>query len=342
MRIGITYNLKSDLASIPGLCLPDDAAEEFDLPETIEALQKVLEEEGHEVFPLGGDLTIIEKLREGNIDFVFNIAEGFRGRNRESQIPALLELVGIPYSGSDPLGLALTLDKALAKRVATSLGIPTPEFWVVGEPQEAQEIPNRFPLFVKPLWQGSSKGIQKTSRVEDGTQLNQEISRLFKDYPREPVLVEDYIAGREFTVGLVGNDPPEIIGIMEISPRNSAEKDFFYSLEAKRNWRALVEYHYPPDLAPQVEEGIQKAALRLFKVLGLRDVARFDFRLNPEGKFYFLEANPLPGLSPESGDLVILAQKKGWSYQELILKIIKTAILRYPQLVDLKEIKIKP
>ena len=332
MRIGITFNLKSEVVSAKNTVVPEDAAEEFDLPETIEAIQKVLEHQGHEVFPLGGGLGILEKIKKSDVEFVFNIAEGLEGRSREAHIPALLEMAGIPYSGSDPLGLALTLDKALTKRIALSLDIPTPEFWVVNSQEEVDQIPARFPFFVKPLWEGSSKGIRFSSRVDNPGQLNKEIHRLFDHYGGGPALVEEYVPGREVTVGILGNHPPGVLGAMEITFRDPEKKDFYYSLEVKRNWREWVEYHAPTRLGGFLEKKIEEAALRLFETLRLRDVARFDFRVSPDGQFYFLETNPLPGLNPESGDLVILARKKSWSYEELILKIARSAFERYPRL----------
>ncbi len=332
MRIGITYNLKSDILPASRVPLPEDALEEFDLPETIEAIQSVLSQAGHEVHLLGGDLNVIEKIKRFEIEFVFNIAEGFQGRNREAHIPALLESLQIPYSGSDPLGLAVTLDKSFAKRIAISLGILTPDFWVVEEKGNLSAVPDRFPLFVKPLWQGSSIGIRFSSLVKDCSELEKEINRLFNNYPNQPILVEKYISGREFTVGIVGNQPPEIIGVMEVSYSNPSKKDFCYSLEVKRNWKEVVQYQCPAQLDPSSEKEIRDVSLKLFKTLGLRDVARFDFRMNREGKIYFLEVNPLPGLSPESGDLVILAQKRGLSYSQLIRKILHSALDRHPSL----------
>ena len=336
MRIGITYNLKSDTASFSGPPISKDLAEEFDLPETIDAIRQVLSTDGHEVHLLGGDLSVIEKIKRLRIEFVFNMAEGFLGRSREAQVPAILELMAIPYSGSDPLGLAITLDKSLAKRMAISLGIQTPEFWVLNGSTDLHQVPNRFPFFVKPLWQGSSIGIKLSSRAEDRSQLEREVERLFEHYPDEPVLVEEYISGREVTVGILGSKSPEVLGVMEMTFRNAAQKDFCYSLEVKRNWKEEVEYHVPPKLEPAIEREIRDSALRLFAALRLRDIARFDFRMNREGRVYFLEANPLPGLSPESGDIVILARKKGLSHRELILKIAQAAFDRYPELSQSK------
>ena len=163
MRIGITYNLKTDRAPSLQVKLPEDLHEEFDQPETIQAIEKVLSSDGHEVHLLGSDFGIREKIKHFRIDFVFNIVEGFYGRSREAQIPALLELLGVPYSGSDPLGVAVTLDKSLAKRIASSAGILTPEFWTLDDITELGKVPKKFPLFVKPLWQGSSMGIDRKS-----------------------------------------------------------------------------------------------------------------------------------------------------------------------------------
>lgn len=329
MRLGITYNLKTDLQPSPHIPLVEDAAEELDLPETLEALRAVFAEEGNEVFLLGGDLSIIQKIRVLGIEFVFNIAEGFNGRSREAHIPAVLELLGIPYFGSDPLGLALTLDKALTKHIALSLGLSTPEFWQVEEEAGLGKVPHRFPLFVKPLWEGSSKGIRRSSCVENGSELKKETRRLLENYPEVPILVEEYIPGREVTVGILGNRPPEVLGAMEIAFREPEKKDFCYSLEVKRDWRNLAEYHVPTRLGPDLEKSVGEAALLLFRALRLRDAARVDFRVNPSGEIFFLEANPLPGLHPESGDLVILAKKKGWSYRELVLKMMHAAVERY-------------
>ena len=333
MRIGITCNLKDDLENLSPSLLPEDAAEEWDHSETIQAIQKSLQSAGHEVHLLGSGLEVIEKIKRLKIDFVFNLAEGFEGRNRESHIPAVLELLGIPYSGSDPLGLAAALDKSFAKRIALSLGISTPDFWTAERKKDLASIPqNRYPLFVKPLWEGSSKGIRLSSRVNDPMALEREFSRIFKDYSEQPVLIESHISGREVTIGILGNQSPEVMGMMEIRFRDPQKKDFCYSLETKRNWREEVEYLVPPKLEKKVMSEVQTAALNLFKALRLRDVARFDFRVDSGGTAYFLEVNPLPGLSPESGDLVILASKKGIAYRELILRILQAALNRYPEL----------
>ena len=187
MRIGITCNLKSELPVSRTGVLPEDAAEEFDRPETIEAIENVLKNEGHEVYILGGDIHVVEQIKRLGIEFVFNLAEGYEGPSREAHIPALLELMKIPYSGSDPLALSITLDKSLTKCIAVSLSIPTPDFWVIHAEEEIKNIPPRFPFFVKPLWEGSSKGIRRSSRVATGEELAKEVNRIFRDYGKMPL-----------------------------------------------------------------------------------------------------------------------------------------------------------
>jgi D-alanine-D-alanine ligase len=173
--------------------------------------------------------------------------------------------------------------------------------------------------------------------VRNRSELAREVRRLFEDYPGVPILAEEYIPGQEITVGVLGNRPAALLGMMEMAFRDSSEKDFCYSLEVKRDWKKLVEYYSPPRVDARIEKEIENASLRFFKTLGLRDFARFDFRINPEGRSYFLEVNPLPGLNPESGDLVILAQKKGWSYQELVLNIAQAGAQRYSMSILTKE-----
>ena len=324
MKIGITFNLKEK----PSAGLPEDTYEEWDAEETIDRLASALESGGHEVVELGWGLEVLEKIRRRHVDFVFNIAEGIEGRTRESLLPALFELAGIPYSGSDPLTLALTLDKARAKMIVAPAGVATPEFQVVEDSYAVETLP-AFPLFVKPLHEGSSKGIRASSRVETESALREQISWLRLHYGPIPILIERYIAGREFTVGVLGNRDPYLLGIMEIRFRGRETQDFIYSLEVKRDWEKLCEYVAPPVMDPSLEHKIRRDAVAAYRALGCRDVARLDFRVDVRGVVYFLEANPLPGLSPVSGDLVILAKRMGWTYEKLILTILAHAQERY-------------
>lgn len=351
MRIGITFDLK-DCQS--GADLPDDWQEEFDSPQTIRAIAEVLQQLGHEPILLGDGPALLSRLLAESPDFVFNFAEGQGiSRCREARVPALLELLGIPYSGSDPLCLAATLDKDVARRLVASHGISVPPGFVVPPPAEclpaqlyaarsepallhqtdliADELTTavqaiRFPVVVKPAWEGSSKGIRQTSLVRDANSLQQAVYAVHRHY-HQPALVEEYIAGEEVTVGIVGNNPPRVLGILHVVPRQPCEH-FLYSLEVKRDYRRRVRYESPPRLPATVLDRIEEAALRAFHALGCRDVCRLDFRLR-DGQPYFLEANPLPGLHPEDSDLVILARLNGWSYKQLITSILDAALQRY-------------
>jgi D-alanine-D-alanine ligase len=326
MKIGISYDLKSDPAQEVGL--PDDFFEEFDSPVTIEAIASVLRNLGHEVVKLGDGRKLLERLLADPPDFVFNMAEGQGiGRSREARVPAVLEMLGIPYTGSDPLTLAVTLDKDCAKRLVASAGVKVPQGVVV---ESSLQIANcklqianlPFPVIVKPAWEGSSKGIRATSLVEKRDSLRRALAALHQDH-RQPVLVEEYIQGDELTVGIIGNAPPEILGMMRVLPRETTDR-FVYSLEVKRDYLRQVRYESPPQLPAADIRAIEQAALTAYRVLGCRDAARVDFRFR-DGIPYFLEVNPLPGLNPESSDLVIVAKLCGWSYDRLISTIFQAA-----------------
>jgi D-alanine-D-alanine ligase len=325
MKIGITYDLKTDSAA----GVPDDFQEEYDSPATIEAIAAVLRGLGHTVVKLGDGRELLERLLAEPPDFVLNIAEGQGvGRAREARAPAVLEILGIPYSGSDPLTLAVTLDKDCAKRLVASAGVAVPRGIVLQPADGGRELCRAdwsavtFPVIVKPAWEGSSKGIRGTSLVECPDQLPQVMASLWRDH-RQPVLVEEYIEGDELTVGVIGNTPPQVLGIMRVVPRQPAER-FIYSLEVKRDFENQVRYQCPAPLTASATRAVEEAALAAYAVLGCRDVSRVDFRLRG-GVPYFLEVNPLPGLNPHSGDLVILAQHVGWTYSRLITTIWQSA-----------------
>jgi D-alanine-D-alanine ligase len=325
-RVGITYNLKTDFVS--GETGPIDQFEEFDREETIDAIRDVLLRQGQEVVKLGGDRGLIDRLRQTPVDIVFNIAEGFEGRNREAHIPALLEFLGIPYTGSDPLTLSLTLDKSMAKRVALSEGIPTPRFKKVERFEDLEGVDLRYPLFVKPCYEGSSKGIRLDSKIMDRRSLVEKVAWLLETY-RSPILVEEFVSGPEFTVGVLGNEEPSVLGVMEIEIRDTPSGEAIYSLEVKREWEEKVRYHCPPAIAPALRQKIEHVALRAYRVLGCRDVSRVDVRVGEDGEAYLLEVNPLPGLSPVYGDLPIMAGRMGWSYDQLVGAIFDHALRRY-------------
>jgi D-alanine-D-alanine ligase len=333
MKIGLAYDLKESVISTSGC--PEDALEEYDSPETVEALATALETLGHSVVKLGGGRELIANILQNNTDFVFNISEGLGNqRSREAQVPAILEMLDIPYSGSDPQCLAICLDKALTKRLVATAGIRTPKWQLVTDYRQLKEIPlDGFPLpaFVKPAYEGSSKGIRLGSRAETETQVTEAAAELLEHY-RQPVIVEEFIAGDEVTVGMVGNSPAKVLGIMRVVAKKRSSY-FIYSLEVKREWEQLVDYECPAPLETDILDEITSSSLKVFKVLGCRDFARLDFKLSPEGAPYFLEINPLAGLNPKSSDLSIMAYKLGWTYQALISAILNAALQRYPQCV---------
>lgn len=329
MKIGITYNLKDEIS--PDAILDSESCEEYDTAETIDAICAVLEKNGHRTVKLGGGLDIVEKIKNENPDFVFNIAENCGGRNRESHIPSILEMLNMPYSGSDPLTLGLTLDKIMAKKIAYQAGIPTPRYAVIKSASDLREAENklRYPVITKPAWEGSSKGIYNCSKVHDRWALERNARLLLEKYPEAPVLAEEYIEGREVTVAVIGNDSPQVMGYLEVVNKVFPGKDFFYSLEVKRDWKNLVDYAVPDDLGELAEKHMRHYAVSAFREYGCRDIARMDFRISKNSDIFLLEANPLPGLSPEYADIVIMARKWGISYEELIMSILKHALSRY-------------
>jgi len=325
LRVGVTYNLKKDFSQRENQ--PIDLLEEFDAEETIDAIREVLESDGHEVIKLGGNAGLIDRLRQTSIDIVFNIAEGIQGRNREAHIPALLEFLNIPYTGSDPLSLSLTLDKSMAKRVVMSEGIPTPRFKKVRRMEDLTGLDLSYPLFVKLCDEGSSKGVRLDSKVLDEPSLGEKTKWLLENYG-SPILVEEFVTGPEFTVGILGNENPSVLGVMQIEIRGMAPGEAIYSLEIKREWEERVVYHCPPPIDPPLLDRIQEVALRSYCVLDCRDVSRVDVRVGKDGIPYFLEINPLPGLSPVYGDLPIMARRMGWSYAQLVKTIFHHALKR--------------
>jgi D-alanine-D-alanine ligase len=327
MRIGITYDLRADAPA----GAPDDFQEEFDSPETIDALAAVLRGLGHEVVKLGDGRDMLQRVLAQPPDLVFNTAEGQGvSRSREARVPAVLEMLGIPYTGSDPLTLAVTLDKDCAKRLAATAGVAVPRGLVLSSSANGWHTYGEgsplgsFPVIVKPAWEGSSKGIRGKAVVDSAAELTEAIAGLRRDH-RQPVLVEEYIQGDELTVAVLGN-PGRVFGVMRVVPVYPTDR-FVYSLEVKRDYRRQVRYECPPPLPAAVLAAVEEAALSVYRVLGCRDVSRIDFRLK-DGVPYFLEVNPLPGLNPESGDLMIMARLLGVSHAEVIETILRAALDR--------------
>lgn len=328
MIIGLSYDLKDKVPDPQGKV--EDALEEYDSLETVDAIARIIEAQHHSVVKLGGGRDFLNNILGHKVDLVFNIAEGLGNyRSREAQVPSVLEMLGVPYSGSDPLALAVTLEKPLTKRLVSFAGVATPRWQVVNDTRQLKGIDwGQFPLpaFAKPAHEGSSKGIRITSRLNSTPQIVEAVTSLL-EYYKQPVMVEEFIDGDEVTVGLVGNSPPKVVGIMRVVPRKKADY-FVYSLEMKRDWESLLTYECPALLGKGVMQDIADSSLKAFEALGCRDFSRMDYRISREGTPYFLEVNPLPGLNPKSGDLPIMAGKVGWTYEALISAILNAALQR--------------
>lgn len=327
LKVGFTFNVKRIKPTAEG----EDREAEYDSPTTLQAIREAISSHGHEVVDLEATAELPMVLASTPVDVVFNIAEGFRGRNRESQVPALLELLDIPYTGSDPATLSLALDKALAKRVVRAAGIDTPNFQLMNTGRERLDKQFvRWPLMVKPVAEGSSKGVISKSVCHNETELREVVKEMVERY-QQPALVEEYIGGREFTVGLLGERRPEVLPPMEIVFTDKSDKTPIYKFEDKLEENDRIRYEVPAKLEPSQLERLRAAARTSFMSLGCRDVARIDFRMDETGKIYFIECNPLPGLTPGWSDLVLIAQGDGMDYHTLIGEILSGAIRRYKE-----------
>jgi D-alanine-D-alanine ligase len=328
MKIGLSYDLKDSVSTGSGQ--PEDALEEYDSVETVDALKAAIEARGHSVVKLGGGREFLNNVISEKPDFVFNISEGLGSyRSREAQVPSVLEMLDIPYSGADPQCLAVCLDKNLTKKLVALEDIPTPVWRVIDRENvkslDWAALPS--PAFVKPVWEGSSKGIRLNSLIREPEQIKSAVTQLLQQYS-QPVLVEEFISGEEVTVGIVGNNPPKLVGIMRVVPRRK-NAQFVYSLEVKRDYLNLVDYECPAKLSKTILKDIEKYALKAFQVLECRDFSRVDFRIGADGTPYFLEINPLAGLNPRSSDLIIMAKLMGLAYNDLIGSILDAAMKRY-------------
>ncbi|RKH08421.1 ATP-grasp domain-containing protein [Corallococcus sp. CA053C] len=330
LRVGFSFNVKRVKPSATAETVEDSEAE-YDSPNTLQAIREAIASWGHEVIDLEATAELPTVLSSTPLDIVFNIAEGFKGRNRESQVPAMLELLDIPYTGSDPATLSLALDKALAKKIVRQAGILTPNFqlMVTGKERLNKEFTG-FPLIVKPVAEGSSKGVVTKSVCYSEAELRDVVKEIAGKY-QQPALIEEYIGGREFTVGLLGERRPRVLPPMEIVFLDKAEKNPVYSFQHKLDWTDRIRYDAPAKIEPALLEKLRTAARNSFMALGCRDVARIDFRMDDKGRIYFIECNPLPGLTPGWSDLVLIAQGAGMDYRALIGEIMAPAIRRYKE-----------
>ena len=347
MHVALLANLIKNAPTWEGIS--PDHWDDLDSEATINALTAALEAGGHQVTFVEAGPHLYDDLRKLQPDFCFNIAEGHFGDSREAQVPAMLELLRIPYTGSGVLTLALSLDKPMTKRVLTYHGLPTPAFQVFERANEPLDPEMAFPLFVKPSREGTGMGISAESIVHDEEQLRTQLRRLFDRYD-QPVLAETFIQGREITVGVVGNLTGPVAWRMpedEEAPRVSRGLHFFPPLEVDlsrypkeeagvytSNIKTTLahEFHYfcPAPLTEEQVEELNFLTAATFRVTGCRDVARVDFRLDASDndKPYILEINALPGLNPGYSDLALEAQADGWTYQELVNRILDEAVDR--------------
>lgn len=323
LTIGFVFDLRDDyLAMGYG---PEDVAE-FDSIETIEAIEAALRRIGHTVVRIGHGRELARRLVAGErFDLVFSIAEGLKGRSREAQVPALCELFDQPYVFSDPLTMAVTLDKAVAKRIVRDAGIPTAPFLVYERARQDLASWTHYPAFVKPLAEGTGKGCEKASMVANEAELRAAAESILTRYS-QPALVESYLPGREFTVGILGTgDSARIVGMLEIVLLAGADTGV-YSLRNKEECERLVEYRPASDAEAQ---RAGKHALAAHRALQCRDAARHDLRSDAHGEPVFLETNPIAGLHPTHSDLPILAERHGVAYDALLTEIVDHAAARY-------------
>lgn len=349
-RIGIVYDL---LGTHPrSLDAPPDADAEYEPQATVDALASALHKLGCEVCLLGKPHDLLaqaarlrvalpvagvsptvastelaqDRAASLQLDAVLTIAEGYGTRNREAWAPVLLEMLGVPALGSDALTLSLSLDKAWTKAVMQAAGIATPAYTVLGSPAEALQckLPAAFPLFVKPRWEGTAKGIEPGSRVSTREELAEQVERVVQRY-RQPALVEAFIDGAEYTVTVFGNDPPRALPVLQRA-LEATTRIGLHALE-RHAPQAGWAYVTPGEMDAALESALQALALRAYAALECRDFARVDFRLDAHGQAQFLEINPLPTFAPD-GSFAILAELMGKSYEALLAEVLYTGLRR--------------
>lgn len=326
MLIGLTYDLRQDYLDAG---YSEEETAEFDRIDTIEAIEYVLHQMGHDTDRIGRVSTLVERLARGDRwDLVFNIAEGVHGIARESQVPAILDAYEIPYTFSDPLVCALTLHKGMAKHVVRDLGLPTAKFGVVTSEGDIKSVIGSdqltFPLFAKPVAEGTSKGVTRESKIVNADQLATTCRTLLRQF-KQPVLVEEFLPGREVTVGVLGTgDDAIVLGVMEVLLLDGAEQES-YSYQNKKDWEGKITYQL---VKGTLREEAERLSLAVWRGLRCRDGGRVDLRADARGNLNFIEVNPLPGINPVLSDLSILSGLAGWTYRKLIERIVNSAMKR--------------
>ena len=326
MRIALILNTR---------CAESEFEVEYDPPHTIELIKHGILAAGHEYVFIEGDENLVENVKALKPDLAFNRAEGLRGDSRESHVPAILEMLGIPYVASNVLTTAIGLNKAWAKKVLLYHDISTPKFYVCKSDQEAERIRGGFPYILKPNEEGSSMGITEENVVHDKRQLRIKLKQMIEQY-QQPILIEQFIQGREFSTGLLGRpgQDPEVLSILEIDFSKFPEVGGIFGQRAKTVLDSLDHYICPAQIPKKLGKLLERLSIDIWYALGVKDFARIDFRMNDKEEFFFLEINPLPGMDfdTEENDLSFypyMAMKSGYTYDELIRRLLESACARY-------------
>lgn len=328
MRVGLVYDV---FDTYPWQAdEPADADAEYEPEATVEALEQAVQQLGHEPVRVGSARDLLQQLSDLNIDAAINITEDARSRNREAYAPILLEMAGIPYLGSDALTLSLSLDKAWTKDLAVAVKVPTPPYRIFSSSDQIDplNLPGQFPLFVKPRYEGSAKGITADSKVDDLGALRKQVDHITKTYQQDALAERFIVGGGEFTVAIIGNDPPQVLPVLQRAVE-ATTRIGLHALEhrgapqPKKEWK----YDLEGQLTPELEDALQQLALRVYTKLECRDFARLDFRVDHNGHPWFLEINPLPTFDPE-GNFAILAELAGRTYPEFLADVLKRGFVR--------------
>ena len=325
MKIGMTFDLRDEYLAAG---YSEEATAEFDRADTIDSIENALRALGHQTDRIGHLKQLVSRLAAGDRwDLVFNICEGMHGIAREAQVPALLEAYEIPCTFADPVVMSVCLHKALTKTLVEKAGLPTPQFAVVENMADVKNVKLPYPLFAKPIAEGTGKGISPASCISSFEELQGVCGELLQRFD-QPVLVETYLCGREFTVGLLGSgDEARVLGTLEIVLLSNAEPGA-YSYTNKERCEELVRYDLVSGINDHEVKEAERIALAAWKELQGRDGGRIDLRSDGNGQPSFIEANPLAGLHPEHSDLPMIATKVGMPYQQLINEIVQSATKR--------------
>jgi D-alanine-D-alanine ligase len=324
LAIGLTYDLKTDY--IPDVDDPKDVSAEFDPPRVVEILEEALKTLGHEVIRIGNARQVLDNIKDIKVDIVFNIAEGLKGRNRESQVPIILEMMDIPFVGADGLTLGLTLDKVLAKKVFLTENLLTPKYFEADTLDKIDGKCMNYPLIVKPKFEGSSKGIDDDSLVRDPASMRKQIEKIINVYD-EPALVEEFIEGKELTAALLGNEDPEVLPLVQVKIDDKLDLgELFYTYERINSDK--LQYVCPAQISRELTEKINDIAVAAYKAVGCKDFGRVDFRIDNQGNPYVLEVNPLPCLAIDDA-YGVTAKVLGISFEDMINRILTEALKRY-------------